>query len=114
MRANRTSVSHSLPDSGRIEAVDQYRGIAVILMVVANYLADVANIPAWLKHAPDIGLTPIDLIAPLFIFAIGLTYGSSYRRRRDRDGLGRTGCYFLRRFLALIGIGAIILAGEVL
>lgn len=98
----------------RIEAIDQYRGIAIILMVIANYLFDVTTIPGWLKHAPDIGLTVIDLIAPFFIFAIGLTYGASYRARIEKDGLGRTLGHFLRRWLALIGIGAIISAGEVL
>lgn len=98
----------------RIEAIDQYRGLAVILMVIANYLADVTTIPGWLKHAPDVGLTVIDLIAPFFIFAIGLTYGSSYRSRRERDGAGKAWGHFLRRFLSLIGIGAIISAGEVL
>lgn len=98
----------------RIEAIDQYRGISVILMVIANYLADVTTIPGWLKHAPDVGLTVIDLIAPFFIFAIGLTYAASYRARLERDGVGKTWGHFLRRFLALIGIGAIISAGEVL
>ena len=98
----------------RIEAIDQYRGIAIILMVIANYLFDVTTIPGWLKHAPDIGLTVIDLIAPFFIFAIGLTYGASYRARVERDGAARTWGHFLRRWLALIGIGAIISAGEVL
>lgn len=98
----------------RIDAIDQYRGIAIILMVIANYLFDVLTIPGWLKHAPDVGLTIIDLIAPFFIFAIGLTYGESYRARVQRDGVGRTWGHFLRRWLALIGIGAIISAGEVL
>ena len=100
--------------SNRIAAIDQYRGIAIILMVIANYLFDVTTIPGWLKHAPDVGLTVIDLIAPFFIFAIGLTYGSSYRARVERDGPGRAWGHFLRRWLALIGIGAIISAGEVL
>jgi predicted acyltransferase len=98
----------------RVEAIDQYRGIAVILMVIANYLADVATVPGWLKHAPDIGVTVIDLIAPFFIFAIGLTYAESYRARMKRDGVGKAWGHFLRRFLALIGIGAVISAGEVL
>ena len=98
----------------RIEAIDQYRGVAIILMVIANYLFDVTTIPGWLKHAPDVGLTIIDLIAPFFIFAIGLTYGASYRRRLERDGPGLTWGHFARRWLSLIGIGAIISAGEVL
>ncbi|MBE3065438.1 MAG: DUF1624 domain-containing protein [Spirochaetes bacterium] len=76
---------------GRSEAVDKYRGLAIILMVIANHLADIASVPAGLKHAPDVGLTPIDLIAPFFIFAIGLTYGPSYRGRLSRDGLPRAG-----------------------
>ena len=99
---------------GRSEAVDKYRGLAIILMVIANHLADIASIPAGLKHAPDVGLTPIDLIAPFFIFAIGLTYGPSYRGRLSRDGLARAYGHFIRRWLALIGIGAIISAGEVM
>jgi predicted acyltransferase len=83
-------------------------------MVLANYLADVASVPSWLKHARDVGLTAIDLIAPFFIFAIGLTFGPSYRRRFEHDGMGRTWGHFLRRFLAIIGIGAVFSAGEAL
>ena len=58
------------------------------------------------------GLTVIDLIAPFFIFAIGLTYGMAFKRRFERDGALRTYTYFLTRYLAIIGLGAIISAGE--
>ena len=74
-------------------------------MVLADYLARPQNVPAWLKHAHDFGLTVIDLIAPLFIFAIGLTYGMSFRRRLARSGGWQTGVDFVRRYAALIGIG---------
>ncbi|HMN59437.1 MAG TPA: DUF5009 domain-containing protein [Anaerolinea sp.] len=70
----------------RIPSIDQFRGFAILLMVLANYLAGVAWIPAWLKHAPDIGLTVIDLIAPFFIFSIGLTYALAIRRRAAQNG----------------------------
>ncbi len=96
----------------RIDAVDQFRGLAIVLMVLANFLAGVEIVPAWLKHAPDVGLTITDLIAPFFIFAIGITYGVSYRRRLKRDGAAKTLNHFLTRFLALIGIGALLSAGE--
>ncbi len=66
---------------GRLAAIDQFRGFAIFLMVLADFLGDVERVPAWLKHAPDIGYTLIDLIAPMFIFAIGLTFGISFRRR---------------------------------
>jgi predicted acyltransferase len=96
----------------RILSVDQFRGFAILTMVLANYLAPVSVIPVWLKHAPDIGLTVIDLIAPFFIFAIGLTYGLSFRRRLEHDGAFKTYNQFFVRYLAIIGLGAVISAGE--
>ena len=96
----------------RLDAIDQFRGLAILLMVLVNYAANVRTVPSWFKHAPDIGLTPADLVAPMFIFAIGLTFGPSARRRRESDATGTVIGYFARRFLALIGIGAIISAGE--
>jgi predicted acyltransferase len=89
----------------RLDSIDQFRGFAILLMVLADYLARPENVPAWLKHAHDVGLTVIDLIAPLFIFAIGLTYGMSFRRRLARSGGWQTGVDFVRRYAALIGIG---------
>jgi predicted acyltransferase len=81
-------------------------------MALANYMGVASIIPAWLKHAPDVGLTFIDLIAPFFIFAIGLTFGLSFRRRLERDGAFKTYSQFLTRYLAIIGLGAIMSAGE--
>ncbi len=97
---------------GRLASIDQFRGFAIVTMVLANYMGGVVLIPAWLKHAPDIGLTVIDLIAPFFIFAIGLTYGLSFSRRLEKSGGPATYMHFFSRFLAIIGLGAIISAGE--
>lgn len=102
----------SLEKTERIVSIDQFRGLAIILMVAANFLAGIHAIPAWFKHAPDIGLTVIDLIAPFFIFAIGLTYRPSFERRLARDGSGKTYMHFAIRFLAIAGIGAVFAAGE--
>lgn len=92
----------------RLEAIDQFRGFAILLMILANYMNNVSVIPPWLKHADDIGFTVIDLIAPLFVFAIGLTYGLSFRRRLGRDGAWYTYQHFLTRYLALLGMGYLI------
>src|SRR5450830_828467 len=91
----------------RLESIDEFRGFSILLMVLANYLAGPRVVPAWLKHAPDIGFTVIDIIAPMFIVAIGLTFGASFRARLARDGRRRTIEHFLSRNLALIGIGAL-------
>jgi predicted acyltransferase len=96
----------------RLASIDQFRGLAIVLMVLANFMGGVTRIPAWLKHAPDIGLTVIDLIAPFFIFAIGLTYGLSFRRRLARDGGWQTARHFGVRFTILIAIGLVFSAGE--
>jgi predicted acyltransferase len=92
----------------RIASIDQFRGFAILTMVLSNYTVGVKVIPPWLKHASDIGLTVNDLIAPLFIFAIGLTYGLSFRKRVQQDGSLQTYLHFFTRFLAIIGLGAII------
>jgi predicted acyltransferase len=95
----------------RLAAIDQFRGFAIFLMVLADFLGDVERAPAWLKHAPDVGYTIIDLIAPMFIFAIGITFGISFRRRLARDGAWRTYEHFVTRNLALIGLGALLTMG---
>lgn len=91
-------------------AIDRLRGALVLLMVAGDYLGGVHVVPTFLKHAPDIGFTIADTVAPCFIFAIGLNYGPSFARRVQRSLPGAYRHFFLR-YLALIGIGAILAAG---
>ena len=95
----------------RIDAIDQYRGLAILLMVLADFTSDVNRIPGWLKHAEGTGLTVIDVIAPLFIFAIGLTYGPSLRRRIVRSGRWKAYENAIKRYTALIGMGFLLTLG---
>lgn len=96
--------------SQRNLAIDRFRGSLVILMVIGDYLSGVAFVPDYFKHAPDVGFTIADTVAPAFVFVIGLNYGTSFARRRT-SGLGAAYRYFGLRYLAIIGIGAIIAAG---
>ena len=97
---------------GRDPGIDSFRGLAIVMMVIANYLEHIRVVPGWLKHAPDVGITVIDFIAPFFIFAIGLTFGASVRRRREREGWQRCIEHTVRRAMALAGIGALFSLGE--
>jgi predicted acyltransferase len=92
-------------------AIDRFRGLAIFLMVIANYLGGVELVPAFLKHAPDIGFTVIDTIAPMFIFAIGLTYRPSFEKRLKQQGALSAYMHFVTRYFALVGIGALFTAG---
>ena len=47
--------------AGRMDSIDYFRGLSVILMVLVDYVGGIASVPGWLKHAPDIGLTVADL-----------------------------------------------------
>jgi predicted acyltransferase len=104
----------SISSPARLTSIDQFRGFAILLMVLANFMGEVNSIPAWLKHAHDVGLTVIDLIAPFFIFAIGLTYRRSLQRRVAEQGWGSAIQHFVRRWLVLLGIGALLVTGEIL
>lgn len=99
-----------MAESKRSDALDWFRGLAVILMAVANYLSGWSGTPAALEHAPDVGLTVADFIAPMFVFAIGLTYGRSFRKRYALDPSGAYG-HVVTRYLALLGVGAFLSAG---
>ncbi len=80
-------------------------------MVAGNFLSGIAAVPDFIKHTPDIGLSVADVVAPCFVFAIALNYRPSFARRRARGGLRAAYGHFLLRYLALIGIGAILSAG---
>ena len=92
--------------TNRMDDLDYYRGFAILLMVVADYLSRIQRVPPWLKHAAGgSGITIVDLIAPMFILSIGLTFKPSWQRRLENNGKGKTTLHFIRRSLALIGIG---------
>jgi len=93
----------------RLESIDQFRGFAIVTMVLANFTSGIHTIPAWLHHAPDVGLTLPDLVAPFFIFAIGLTYGLSMQQRASRDGWVKTLEHSFCRFMAILGIGSLMI-----
>jgi predicted acyltransferase len=74
-------------------------------MVFVNTVGGFNNTPWWSKHSIDFGLTYVDLVAPFFIFAIGLTYHMSFIHHLRREGKLNAYVYFIRRYFALIGIG---------
>lgn len=102
----------SLLPTQRVASIDALRGLAILLMAVGNFEMGIDWMPAGLRHAPDIGYTMADLVAPMFITSIAFTVGASMRRRQSLHGSRAALIHLLKRGLALIGIGSIIAIGQ--
>jgi predicted acyltransferase len=96
----------------RWEALDDLRGLAVLVMIPVNIAAPYAAIPGWFKHAPGSGLTLADLVVPLFLFSLGVSAGLSWKKRVAERGYGRTFLHALLRnaLLCAFGVAGMMLA----
>lgn len=89
-----------------MRSVDTFRGLAVAVMILGNYLARLAVTPAWFRHArPFAGLNFLDIGFPFFVFVSGLLLPGSFERRLAASGPLRTVLHFLKRYLLLVGFG---------
>jgi predicted acyltransferase len=89
----------------RIASLDLLRGLAIFLMIAVNSLFDYAAVPPWLKHAPWNGYTISDVVAPMFLFSIGISYCLSFNKRRASQGIGKTILHFIVRYVILFCLG---------
>ena len=88
----------------RLSSLDHFRGLALLLMIIVNSLS-AFDVPNWLKHAPWDGYRFPDLVAPMFLFAMGVAYRISLEKRVSRIGLKRTILHFVRRYVLLFLFG---------
>lgn len=65
----------------RLKSLDVFRGIAIVMMVLVNNPGSWVTIYWPLKHAQWHGLTPTDVVFPLFIFAMGASLALSMGRQ---------------------------------
>jgi predicted acyltransferase len=92
----------------RIEALDEFRGFLLLLMIAANFLLSYKFVPDWLKHSTVFGkITLTDLGAPLFIFAVGISLGLVFRGINTATDLQVARNRYIRRGLVLIAFGVI-------
>lgn len=96
-----------LPEKDRWNAIDELRGFAVLLLFAFNGFHSYSNAPAWLDHAPIGKYFIFDLVAPLFLFAVGLSYSLSFKKRSERDGKTSAVLNVFRRNLLLIFFGTV-------
>ena len=89
----------------RLLSLDQFRGLAILLMVFANSPEHYRNVSPYLKHAPVNGFHLPDIVAPMFLFAIGFGAELSFQSRRKKNGVLKTVLHFLTRNLVLFACG---------
>ena len=99
----------------RNNTIDRFRGIVIFSMIIFQFMANFSGL-GWAAsishHAPNAdayymlpNLAVADIVAPMFILAIGLTYLPSIRRRIEKDGKKTAIIHFVKRNLMIIGIG---------
>ncbi|MFC4454861.1 heparan-alpha-glucosaminide N-acetyltransferase domain-containing protein [Deinococcus sonorensis] len=102
------------PLTGRLSALDAWRGLTVLLMLLVNNVALDYKTPFQLQHAPwGGGLTLTDLVFPWFLFCAGaaLPFSLAAARRAGLDG-GRLGRKQLERGVLLYLVGALLTSAE--
>lgn len=70
-------------NSGRLISLDAFRGITIAAMLLVNFPGNGGNVFAPLKHSRWNGITPTDLIAPFFLFIVGVAIAFAYTKRLD-------------------------------
>ncbi|MBK8884937.1 MAG: DUF1624 domain-containing protein [Bacteroidales bacterium] len=68
---------------GRLISLDAFRGITIAAMILVNFPGNGDNVYAPLNHTHWNGITPTDLIAPFFLFIVGVAIAFAYTKRLE-------------------------------
>ncbi len=95
----------------RLKSLDAFRGFDILTMVFVNYIAGMAAIPFFLRHAAadqDV-FTLTDVVFPGFLFIMGVSIPLALTRRKA-DGVGTWALlgHVLVRTLALLFLGVLL------
>ena len=93
--------------SSRIASLDQFRGWAIFLMILVNYLGEYRAMPETFRHHRE-GMSFAELVVPAFLFAVGVGYRLTFLRRMREDGVWRARWAAVKRYVILIIIGYLI------
>jgi predicted acyltransferase len=77
---NQTNLTES---SSRLISLDAFRGITIAAMILVNFPGNEENSYAPLNHTHWNGITPTDLIAPFFLFIVGVAIAFAYTKRLE-------------------------------
>lgn len=95
----------------RIESIDIFRGINVLVMIFVDNLGMVAGLPWWTNHMPADanGMTYVDMVFPAFLFLMGMSIPLSVHSRVAKgQAVSRIWVHVLGRSLGLVALGLFI------
>jgi hypothetical protein len=80
------SPSQPVPASHRIDSIDIFRGITVLIMIFVDNLGFVQGLPWWTEHMPREanGMTYVDMVFPAFLFLMGMSLPLDISSQRAR------------------------------
>ena len=97
----------------RIKSIDRFRGFCVFCMLIFQFLKNFPSLGILSRLADHSlengivilpGMTIADIIAPAFIFAIGLTFTLSFTKWQKLYGTKYAIVHYLERALSIIGL----------
>ena len=99
----------------RVQPIDAFRGVTILLMVFVNTLNGVGGMPAWLYHTPPqvYGMTLPDGVFPAFLFIVGMSIPFAFvQRLATGETTGQLARHVLTRTLSLLVLGAFMVNTE--
>lgn len=99
----------------RVQAIDAFRGLTILVMIFVNTLEDVQGMPAWLYHAPDDAdfMTFPDLVFPAFLFIVGMSIPfAAAQRLAAGDTIWQLVRHVMARTAGLIVLGVFMVNAE--
>lgn len=85
MYSGETKIDVVKQEGSRLIFLDAMRGFTIAAMILVNFPGNEEHVFAPLRHTVWNGLTPTDLIAPFFLFIVGISIVLSYGKHRDRE-----------------------------
>jgi predicted acyltransferase len=76
----------------RLISLDAMRGFTIAAMILVNFPGNGDHVFAPLQHSVWNGLTPTDVIAPFFLFIVGVSIALAYTKRLQK-GTPKMGMY---------------------
>jgi len=94
----------------RINSLDAFRGLAILLMIFVHFINWFSKeVPLYLKYDLAKHVTLGDLVAPLFLVAVGISLWLSYSKRTEKgQKYLEIGKVYFKRYFLLIVVGLVL------